>query len=452
MAITKERKVTFPRGGVHPPEQKDATCSLPLRRPEPPGSVEVLMRQHIGAPARPVVSRRDRVLKGQIIGEAQGFISANVHSPVSGRVKRIENRIHNPSGKPAPAVIIDNDGEDEWVDGCNLERDVSGMDPEAMVMAVRDAGVVGLGGAAFPSHVKLNPRPQQSSQQSEVRDVIINGAECEPMLTCDHRLMLERTEEIIDALHLMMLITGAENGYVGIETNKPDAVRAFEDALSASAGGNISVVALRVLYPQGAEQQLITAVTGREVPAGGGLPAHVGCLVHNVATALAVRDAIRLNKPLIERPVTVAGDAVGSPGNFVELIGTSFEHILSRQGVSDDVRLVISGGPMMGIAQSRTDVPLLKGNSGILALSSAQVHEERSCIRCGRCVEACPLGLMPGEISILCENRQWEEALRRFRVRECKECGCCAYVCPARRRIVHMIKWCKSELAAMEAE
>ncbi len=451
MPIAKERSCTFPRGGVHPPEDKDATSSQPIQRPEPPESVEVLMKQHIGAPAKVVVSRRDRVLKGQMIGEAQGFISANVHSPVSGVVRRIENRIHNPTGSMSTAVIIENDGEDEWAGGCNTERDVSRMDAEEMATAVRNAGVVGLGGAAFPSHVKLNPRPHESPGQSEVTDVIINGAECEPMLTCDHRLMLEKTDEIVDALQLMMHIVGAGNGHVGIETNKPDAIEAFRKTLADGSIPGIRVIPLEVKYPQGAEQQLIAAVTGREVPAGGGLPAHVGCLVNNVATALAVRDAIRLGKPLIERPVTVGGDAVEHAGNFMELIGTSIGHILHRQGVKDEVRLLISGGPMMGVAQAQADVPLIKGNSGILAFASvSDIGEQRACIRCGRCVDACPLGLLPGTISVLCENRRWEEAQRRCRVKECKECGCCAYVCPAKRRIVHMIKWCKAELAAME--
>ncbi len=450
MATEFERKATFPTGGVHPPEGKESTCGLALQRSDAPQTVEVLMQQHIGAPAAPVVNRRDEVKKGQLIGEARGFISANVHSPVSGKVKRIENRIHNPTGKAVAAVVIDNDGEDEWAEGCNVERDISSMDTEAMVSAVREAGVVGMGGAAFPSHVKLNPRPQEPSQQSEVTDVIINGAECEPMLTCDHRLMLEKTAEIVDALALIMHITGAGNGYIGIETNKPDAIAAFREATAQGRGENISVIPLQVRYPQGAEQQLITALTGREVPSGGGLPVHVGCLVHNVATALAIRDAIRFCKPLIERPLTVAGDAVGEPGNFIELIGTSFEHILRRQGVAEEVRLLISGGPMMGVAQAQADVPLIKGNSGIIALCAAKISEQRACIRCGRCVENCPLGLMPNMISVLCENGLWEESRDRYQVMECKECGCCSYICPAKRRIVHMIKWCKAELAQME--
>ncbi len=445
MAIKNNKKITFPYGGVHPPEGKQ-TKDMPLERSEPPATVEVLMAQHIGAPAVPVVKRRQEVKKGELIGEAQGFISANIHSPVSGKVKRMENRIHNPTGKPAAAVIIDNDGEDQWAEGCNEEQNVSDMEPQSMIALVRQAGIVGMGGAAFPAHVKLSP-----PEETPVSDVIINGAECEPMLTCDHRLMLEKTQEIIQATRLIMKIVRAGNGYIGIEKNKPDAIAAFRQELEKNADKNIQLLPLEVSYPQGAEQQLITAITGREVPAGGGLPSHVGCLVHNVATALAIREAIQYKIPLIERPLTVAGTAIKKPGNFYELIGTSIQHILKRQEVEDDMKLLISGGPMMGVAQGQTEVPLLKGNSGILAMRAAEIGEQRACIRCGRCVEACPLRLMPNMISVLCENERWQEAQEEYQVRECKECGCCAYICPANRKIVHMIKWCKAELAAAGA-
>ncbi len=442
MQATAHRKVTFPRGGVHPPESKSTTRHLSLHRPPQPQILEVLMLQHIGAPATPIVKRREEVKKGQIIGEANGFISANVHSPVSGKVKSIENRTHNPTGGRVSAVVIENDGEDEWAEGCNVPGEMASMDPESMVSMVREAGVVGMGGAAFPAHVKLSP-----PQETPVSDVIINGAECEPMLTCDHRVMVENTAGIVEALRLIMRMVDAGRGYIAIEENKPDAIEAFQSVLAKDAAADgISLVGLEVKYPQGAEQQLITAVTGREVPAGGGLPSHVGCLVHNPSTALAMRDAIKYRRPLIERPVTVTGDALSDPGNFIELIGTSLDHILRRQGMTEDAGAIICGGPMMGVAQATAGVPLIKGNSGLVAFSSAEIAPQRACIRCGRCVENCPLGLMPNMISILCENEQWEPAGADYQVRECKECGCCAYVCPAKRRIVHMIKWCKAKL------
>jgi len=435
------RAFTFPRGGVHPPERKERTAGLPLVVSEPPREVRVLMLQHIGAPAEPVVSRKDRVRKGQLIGKARGFISANVHAPVSGTVRAVQECVHNPTGRRVPAVVIENDGEEAWAEGCNEPQQVESLDPGQMVALVQEAGVVGLGGAAFPTHVKLSPPPH-----TPVADVIINGAECEPYLTCDHRLMLERSDELLDALRLIMRIVGAKNGYIAIERNKPDAIEQLQHAARGEPA--IRVVPLKVKYHQGAEQQLIKALTGREVPAGGGLPSDVGCLVHNVATALAVRDAIRYRRPLIERPITVTGDAVRNPGNFVERIGTSIRAILERQGTQDGANLLLVGGPMMGVAQSTAEVPLIKGNSGILLERAPASEPQRACIRCGRCVEHCPLGLVPSDLSILCEKRDWEAAAAAG-LMECKECGCCAYVCPSKRRIVQQIRLGKAELARL---
>jgi len=415
---TKTR--TFPRGGVHPADGA------------------VLMAQHIGAPAAPVVDKKDRVRKGQIVGQARGFVSANAHAPVSGTVRAVENRIFSVTGARVPAVIIESDGEERWADGLNEPQDVEAMDAKRMVELVQECGIVGLGGATFPAHVKLSPPPDMP-----VTDVFINGTECEPFVTVDHRLMIERTEDIIDGLRLIMRIVGASNGYVGIELNKPDAVEAFERALAGDP--DLRVVPLRVKYPQGAEQQLITAVTGREVPSQGGLPGDVGCLVHNVATAIAIRDAVRFRRPLIERPVTVTGDGVENAGNFIERIGTNVGDIVCRQGLREDANQVILGGPMMGLAQGTLDVPLIKGNGCILVRRAVSVPPQRDCIRCGRCVQHCPLGLMPGEMSIAMERHDWDAAVE-YGMLECKECGCCAYVCPAGRRIVHMVKFGKAEL------
>jgi len=435
----RARTLSFSRGGVHPPQHKERTRNLPIAAFPVPEVLVVPMLQHIGAAARPIVKKRDRVRKGQVIGEAQGYISANVHSPVSGKVRAIERAIHNVTGRKVPAVIIENDGDETWAPGCNEAQKVNGMDARRMVEMVQEAGVVGLGGAAFPAHVKLSP-----PAHTPISDVFINGAECEPFVTCDHRLMLERTREIMEALRLIMHILDAPDGHIGIEENKPDAIEAFRQALDSDE--RITVHSLKVKYPQGAEQQLIKAVTGREMPDGGGLPADVGCLVHNVGTALAIRDAVMFRRPLIERVVTVTGEGVERPGNFLVRIGTTVQEMLARQGIREGTRMVILGGPMMGIAQGALESPIIKGNNAVLLLGAGPFAPQRACIRCGRCVEHCPLGLVPSDLSIACENEDWDAALKAS-ILECKECGCCAYVCPANRRIVHQIKFGKAEIA-----
>lgn len=429
---------TFRRGGVHPDDHKELTNHLSIQESRPPEEVAILMAQHIGAPASPVVKKKDQVKKGQIVGSAQGYISANVHASVSGTVKAVEERVYNVTGARVPAVVIENDGEDAWADGLNEPQDLGAMTADQMVELVQECGVVGLGGATFPAHVKLSP-----PEESPISDVFINGAECEPYVTVDHRLMLERTEELVDGLRLIMGIVEAQNGWVGIEENKPDAIEALCDALEGEP--DMRVVPLRVRYPQGAEQQLITAATGREVPPEGGLPSDVGCLVHNVATVLAIRDAVRFRRPLIERAVTVTGEGVKNTGNFTERIGANIGDIVRRQGTYEDTNQLILGGPMMGIAQGVIDVPLVKGNNAILLRRRVQVPLMRDCIRCGRCVEHCPLGLLPADLSIVCEQGDWDAALA-LDILECKECGCCAYICPARRYIVQMIKLGKAEL------
>ncbi|MGD2175146.1 MAG: electron transport complex subunit RsxC [Candidatus Brocadiaceae bacterium] len=435
---TETGKRTFTRGGVHPAGHKGRTSGLPLQSSAPPARVAVLMVQHIGAPAAPAVGKRDEVKKGQMVGEAQGYVSANVHAPVSGTVRAVEKRIYNVTGALVPAVVIENDGEEEWAEGLNEPQDVDSMDADRMVELVQECGVVGLGGATFPAHVKLSPPPD-----SPVRDVFVNGTECEPYVTVDHRLMLERAADLVDALRLVMRILDAENGWIGIETNKPDAIGSLSDLLQGEP--DLRVVPLEVRYPQGAEQQLITAVTGREVPSGGGLPSDVGCLVHNVATMLAIRDAVRFRRPLIERALTVTGDGVEEAGNFIERIGADIGDILRRQGIREGTNQLILGGPMMGIAQGVTDVPLVKGNNALILRQGVSVPAQRDCIRCGRCVEHCPLGLLPGDLSIALEQGDWDAA-RELNLMECKECGCCAYVCPARRRIVQLVKLGKAEL------
>ncbi|MFO8008554.1 MAG: electron transport complex subunit RsxC [Candidatus Brocadiia bacterium] len=437
MAVETDRR-TFARGGVHPDGRKERTRGEPLRVSPPPERVVLPMVQHIGAPAGPVVEKKDTVARGQLVGEAQGYVSANIHSPISGTVVAVEEHVYNVTGALVPAVVVENDGEERWAEGTNEPQDVGAMPPDHMVELVQQCGVVGLGGATFPSHVKLNP-----PEDSPVTDVFVNGTECEPYVTVDHRLMLERPQELLDGLKLIMHIVGAGKGWIGIELNKPDAIELLSRTVEGEA--DIEVAPLEVRYPQGAEQQLITAVTGREVPAGGGLPSDVGCLVHNVATTLAIRDAVRLRRPLIERPVTVTGDGVEEAGNFVERIGTNIGDILRRQGIRQGTNQLILGGPMMGIAQGSLDVPLIKGNNCLILRREMEVPPQRACIRCGRCVQHCPLGLVPGDLSMAVERGDWEAA-REMNLLECKECGCCAYVCPARRRIVQQIKLGKAEL------
>ncbi len=430
--------ITFARGGVHPDGRKERTQGEPLRVSSAPDRVVLPMVQHIGAPAAPVVKRKDTVAKGQLVGEAQGYVSANIHSSVSGTVVAVEEHVYNVTGALVPAVVVENDGEERWADGTNESQDVAAMSTGRMVELVQECGVVGLGGATFPSHVKLSP-----PDDSPVTDVFVNGTECEPCVTVDHRLMLERPQELLDGLKLIMGIVGADKGWIGIELNKPDAIELLSRTVEEERG--IEVVPLEVRYPQGAEQQLITAVTGREVPSGGGLPSDVGCLVHNVATTLAIRDAVRLRRPLVERPVTVTGDGVDEAGNFVERIGANIGDILRRQGIRRGANQLILGGPMMGVAQGSLDLALIKGNNCLILRRDAQVPPQRACIRCGRCVQHCPLGLVPSDLSVALEQGDWEAA-RRMNVLECKECGCCAYVCPARRRIVQQIKLGKAEL------
>ncbi len=425
------------QGGIHPPESKELTESKPIEEFGAPEVLVVPMLQSLGGPAKLVVSPKDEVKKGQLLGEASGFVSSNVHSPVSGRVKALEEHPLY-QGVTFLCVVVENDGQESWAEGLNRQRDASSLSPQEIVEAVRVAGVVGMGGAAFPTHVKLTP-----PDDVKIDTVILNGAECEPYSTCDHRLMVESPEAIMEGLLLVMRALGAERGHVGIEANKPDAAEAMSKA--AAAFSNVSVHVLPVRYPQGAEKQLIKAILGRKVPAGG-LPLHVGVVVQNVGTAHAIYEAVAWNRPLIERVVTVSGDGVSRPGNFLVRIGTLAGELLKHAGLLPQSRKLVVGGPMMGIAQSTADFPVAKGVTSIVALTRVKTYEWQACIRCGRCVDVCPMGLVPSELSVLIENRQYEEA-RKTDVLDCFECGCCAYVCPARRPIVHMVKLAKAELA-----
>jgi len=430
------------RGGVHPHDAKERTrdeqvIELPL-----PQQVALLLSQHIGAPCAAAVKKGDRVLTGQVVGEAQGFVSVPVHSSVTGKVIAVEPRPNPVTGMRVPSVIVERDGEDEWADGANVAReDLAGLEADQIRERVLAAGIVGLGGATFPTHVKLSPPPNTA-----IDTVILNGAECEPYLTCDNRLMIEKPDAVVEGFRLIMRALRCENGVIALETNKPEAF----DAMRKAADGELRVEKLKVKYPQGAEHQLIKALLGREVPWRGGLPMAVGVVVQNVATAYAVHEAVRFGRPLIRRIVTVTGDGVEKPGNFLVRLGTPVRVLLEGAGLRPEAKKLIFGGPMMGIAQSTIDTPVTKGTSGVLVLSDAAIFESGPCIRCGSCVRACPYGLTAAAFSRAIERRNIDVAVE-WNVLECKECGCCAYVCPAKRPIVHQVKFAKAEIAARKA-
>lgn len=425
---------TFPRGGVHPPEHKEATAGSPIREIPPAPETVVFLSQHTGAPCEATVKVGDRVLAGQTIGDSQAFISAPVHASVSGTVKAIEPR-KNLTGAMVPAVIIAPDEEQEAAPAGEA-GDWRAMSPDEIRKTVREAGIVGLGGAAFPTSVKIAP-----PKDKPIDTVIINGCECEPFLTCDHALMLARPDDLIEATRLLIKAVGAKHGRIGIEVNKPDAIAVLEDKLRDDP--EIEVVRCQVKYPEGAEKQLIKAVLDREVPPGK-LPSEVGALVQNVGTALAVLDAIREGKVLIRRVLTVAG-AVRQPGNLDVAIGTPIGHLIEQcGGFSVAPGKVVIGGPMTGWAVDDLTVPVQKGTSGIVVLSQEYLdkHPTLACVRCGKCVEVCPMGLLPNMIGIYAEKGRWDEA-ERWNAMDCFECGSCAYVCPSRRPIVDWVRRAK---------
>ena len=413
-----------------------------------PERVVVPLRQSLGAPATPVVKVGDEVKTGQVIGEAAGFVSVPVHASISGSVTAV-GRFPHPLGGEHQAIVIEGDGEDAWHESVQARTDVDSLEPKAIIDIVREAGIVGLGGAAFPTHVKLSP------PDSKPIDVaILNGAECEPWLTADHRLMLEKPAEVLEGFRLIMKALGCEKGFVGIESNKPDAVEAMKAAVPSDSG--IRVAMVQVKYPQGAEKQLIDSLLRRKVPAGG-LPMDVGVVVQNVGTALAVYEACHKGIPLIRRVVTVTGNPVENPTNFSPRLGTLVSSLVEQAGgLSDDVSKVISGGPMMGMTQFTLDVPVIKGMSGMLFLGHGEVDTRPpdACIRCGHCVHACPMKLLPTTI----EKYVMVEAIERaveLGLNDCIECGSCAYVCPSRRRLVHQFKYGKylsAELRKKAAE
>jgi electron transport complex protein RnfC len=432
------------KGGIHLPHYKKQTDKLAIEHLPIPQKVIIPLSQHIGAPAKPVVKKGDRVLVGQLIGEASGFVSSNIHSSVSGIVQSVGPFSH-PSGKQIIAVEIENDGFDEAVAFTPFGnwRDAA---PGELIQQVQAAGIVGMGGAGFPTHVKLSPPSNKT-----IDTLIINGAECEPFLTADHRLMVERTEQLLTGILILKKILNASNCFIGIEDNKVDACQAIVSILKDQKYKEIKLARLKVKYPQGGEKQLINAITGLEVPSGG-LPMDVGCVVQNIATTLAVYDAVIQGIPLYERVVTVSGPAVKSPKNLLVRIGTPIRMLLEATGTDlSAAKKVIMGGPMMGNTLSDLDAPAIKSTTGILVLTTNQPAVRRyPCINCGHCVRACPIHLIPSKLAKFVEKEKMEEAIE-WNIMDCMECGSCAFVCPSKINLVHFMRLGKFHVQAKRA-
>ena len=431
--------LTF-KGGIHADDMKEETAGKPIINLPAPEVMIYPMQQHLGAPAQPCVNVGDRVLMGQKIGEAQGYVSANIHSSVSGTVEAIEQRLH-PNGSMVTTIVIANDGKDELHPDIKPREDAESLSAKEIVDIVRDAGVVGMGGATFPTHVKLSPPPDKN-----IEYVIINGAECEPYLTSDHRAMLETAGEIIAGLKLLMKIFNLKTGYIAIEENKPDAIEHMMEWAARETEVVIKVVKLKTKYPQGSEKHLIKAVTGREVPPGK-LPMDVGVIVDNVDTAAAIARAVYMGEPVLKRIVTVGGDCIQNPSNFRVRVGTSVEYVLEKSGTFKKTPAkIIMGGPMMGFCLTETNVPIIKGSAGILAFGAAvsKAHAPGSCLRCGRCVTGCPMNLLPNVLKSASMAGDMEK-LEKLNIMDCLACGSCTYVCPTEQNPLQYIKTGKAK-------
>lgn len=423
--------LTF-KGGIHPYEGKELTMDKPIETYLPKGELVYPLSQHIGAPAKPVVKKGDRVLVGQRIAEAGGFVSAHIHASVSGTVKNIEPRLTT-GGTKAESIIIENDGEYEVMERpapANWQE----MDRKDLLEVIQDAGIVGMGGAGFPTHVKLSPKNPDS-----IDYIIVNGSECEPYLTSDYRRMLEEPEKVVTGLEIVLHMFPQASGIIAIEDNKPEAIRIMKEQTADHP--KIQVNVMKTKYPEGAERQLIYANTGRYINSGM-LPADAGCIVHNVDTVTAIYKAVVEGVPLIDRIITISGDDIVDPKNFKVLLGTSLQELIEAAGgyLDGEPEKIISGGPMMGKAMFSTEVPAVKGSSAVLCMKKDEVAacEPSNCIRCGQCVAVCPGRVNPTKLASLAEHGKLDAFVEQDGM-ECCECGCCSYVCPAKRHLTQTI-------------
>lgn len=432
MKFAGQKIRSFGFGGVHPKENKSSTEDKQIENFHLPHKVIIPLNQHLGKPAKSVVNKGDIVKEAQLIAERDGKFSANIHTSIPGKVLDV-GHYASVNDLKVPSIIIQLEGE--LKKGNEKEADWRKLSNENIIKRVGDAGVVGMGGATFPADIKLSIPPEK-----KVDTLIINGVECEPFLTCDYRLMLERTEEILDGIALLKKILGVKRVIIGIELNKKEAIKKFINTIKDK---EIEVAPLRIRYPQGGEKQLIKAVMNKEVPSGG-LPFDVGVVVSNVATILAMREAVLYNRPLTERVVTISGDLVKKPGNYKIKIGTPLQDIIEEVGLTRDADKIIFGGPMMGMTVTSLETPITKGTSGILFLSSKldkklKYDKFRDCVHCSKCLMVCPIGLNPALLSITSEKQRYDD-IKRYDILDCIECGCCNYVCPANRPIVQLIK------------
>jgi len=429
---------TFKLGGIHPEENK-ISDQQPIEVVPIPQTVYIPVSQHLGAPAKPIVEKGEVVKTGQLIAKGDGFISANVHSSVSGKVLKVEEVVDF-TGYRRMSVVIESDGDD-WMESIDRSLEIKKectLESKAIIDKINEMGIVGMGGATFPSYVKLSV-----PQGKKAEYLLINGVECEPYLTSDHSLMLAKGREIMVGITILMKGLHVKQAMIGIENNKQDAIQLMTTLATEFQG--ITVYALKVKYPQGAEKQLIKALVGREVPSGK-LPIEVGCVVHNVGTAFAVYEAVQKNKPLFERVVTITGKSVKKPSNLLARVGTSISALIEvAGGLPDDTGKIISGGPMMGRALSNADAPITKGTSGILIMTEKESKRNptMNCIRCGRCITVCPMGLEPFLLAKLAENQTWDEAEAEH-ILDCMECGSCQYTCPSARPLLDNVRVGKS--------